>query len=173
MTQESDVENQDNAFDAEKSRTQTKKEAHNITDFGKKLAELSEERIKKMPLDDKIIDEIIKAKNMQRIALKRQLQYIGKLMRNTDLTEAYAVYDGFTQKNDAEIAKIHRLEQLRDLLINDYTMKDALEKLMTSHPHTDIQQLRQLIRNHHKEVSLQKIGKSYRQIFQLLKETFQ
>ncbi len=167
-----DYSNENDAtFEEEKSRTRVKKEAHSVTEFGKKLVELSEERIKKMPLDEKIIDEILKAKKMQRIALKRQLQYIGKLMRNIVLTEAYAMYDGFTQKSQIEIAKIHRLEQLRDMLVNEHTMREALDKLMTSHPHADIQQLRQLIRNHHKEVLQQNPGKSYRLIFQLLKET--
>ncbi|MDA0910396.1 MAG: DUF615 domain-containing protein [Proteobacteria bacterium] len=171
MTEEYYQDHNSDDFTEEKSRTKIKKEAHDITDFGKKLTELSEDRIKKMPLDEKIIDQIIKAKSMQRIALKRQLQYIGKLMRNADLSEAYATYDGYTQKNQVEIAKIHRLEQLRDALVNEHTMKAALDKLMNDHPHTDTQQLRQLIRNHHKEVSQQNPGKSYRQIFQLLKET--
>ncbi|WP_119328129.1 ribosome biogenesis factor YjgA [Cysteiniphilum halobium] len=170
MTEEYHQDHNSNDFIEEKSRTKIKKEAHDITDFGKKLTELSEERIKKMPLDEKIIDEIIKAKSMQRIALKRQLQYIGKLMRNADLNEAYATYDGYTQKNQAEIAKIHRLEQLRDALVNEHTMKSAFDKLLKEHPHTNTQQLRQLIRHHHKEVSQQNPGKSYRQIFQLLKE---
>ncbi|WP_116964814.1 ribosome biogenesis factor YjgA [Fastidiosibacter lacustris] len=161
------------ATNEQKSRTQIKKEAHSTTDFGKKLIELSEERIKKLPIDEKIIDEILKAKSMQRIALKRQIQYIGKLMRNTDLEKAYEIYEGFTQKNHAQSAKLHRLEQLRDELVNEHTTKDALNKLMSDYPNIDVQQLRQLIRNHHKEISQQKPLKSYRQIFQLLKETMQ
>lgn len=171
MTKEYYQSKSNDDFTAEKSRTKIKKEAYNITDFGKKLTKLSEERIKNTPLDKKIIDEIIKAKSMQRIALKRQFQYIGKLMRNADLSAAYALYNGCTQKNQAEITKIHRLKQLREALINDNTTKTALDKLMSEHTHTDSQQLRQLIRNHHKEVSQQNLGKSYRQIYQFLKET--
>ena len=56
MTEEYYQDHNSDDFIEEKSRTQIKKEAHDITDFGKKLTELSEERIKKMPLDEKIIE---------------------------------------------------------------------------------------------------------------------
>lgn len=170
MIEENYSDTYSNNFQEEKSRTQVKKEAHNVTDFGKKLAQLNENQIKKIPLDEIIINELLKAKKMQKIALKRQLQYIGKLMRNANLTAAYIMYDTLTQKSHIELAKIHRLEQLRDVLVNKDTMKEALDKLITNNLSIDSQKLRQLIRNHHKEISNQNSGKSYRLIFQLLRE---
>jgi ribosome-associated protein len=153
-----------------KSRTQVKKEAHEVTDFGKKLIALNADKLKKMPLDEKIIEEILKAKNMQRIALKRQTQYIGKLLRQQDLQNAYEKYDSFTQQSKTANARLHRLEQLREQLLDPATTKTALASVVAQQKNIDIQQLRQLIRNHHKEISQQKPAKSYRLIFQLLKD---
>lgn len=69
-----------------------------ITDFAKKLLELSEDRLKKLPLEEHIIYELLKAKPMKKIALKRQTQYIGKLMRNSDIDQAVEYYDKLMQK---------------------------------------------------------------------------
>ena len=165
-------ENNDDFSDGKdpKSRTQIKKEVHDITNFGKKLIELNQNKLNKMPLDEIIIHEITKAKSMQRIALKRQIQYIGKLLRRQDLQKTYEQYDAFTQQSKASTAKLHRLEQLRAQLIDPGKSKNALESVIQQYPSIDIQQLRQLIRNHHKEISQQKPTKSYRLIFQLLRE---
>ncbi|WP_018300838.1 ribosome biogenesis factor YjgA [Fangia hongkongensis] len=161
------------------SRTKLKKASLDITDFAKKLLELSEDRLKKLPLEEHIIYELLKAKPMKKIALKRQTQYIGKLMRNSDIDQAVEYYDKLMQKNKASNVEFKRLEQLRDALIHPESMKEALDRLVEKYPAVDIQKLRQLIRAYHKEVQKSPdeessaTPKSYKLIFQFLKSLSQ
>lgn len=152
-----------------KSRTQTKNEAHDITSFGKKLIELNSTQIQSLPLDEKIIDSIMKAKTMSKIALKRQLQYIGKLLRASDLEPVYALYDSYNSQSDRNKAFIQRIENLRIKLISSKNSKEYTTQFISNYPNTNVQLLRQLIRNAQIEFEKNKLGKSYKELFQFLK----
>ncbi|WP_119344095.1 ribosome biogenesis factor YjgA [Facilibium subflavum] len=165
-----DANGDDTILSTEKSKTQIKKESLDITAFGRKLLQLNVEQLKKLPLDSSIIDELIKAKSMSKIALKRQTQYIGKLLRKTHIDDAVDFLEKQNKSHSADVARSHRLEKLRDKLVDPATSQKAITELMQIDPTVDVQRLRQLVRAHQKEVSQQKPLKSYRQIFQLLKE---
>ena len=95
------------------------------------------------------------------------MQYIGKLMREVETGPIVAKLDAWSGVSAQHIAWLHRIEHWRDRLLAD---PDALTELLASHPDTDIQHLRALIRNAHKEKELNKPPKSYREIFQVLRE---
>lgn len=161
----------DKLDDETKSKTKIKKAALDITEFGRKLLALKAEQIIQLPLDETIINALIKAKSMQRIALKRQVQYIGKLLRHhDDIEQAMDKYCTLTQKDQASGIRQKRLEQIREKLIDPETVKVTISQLVAQNPTLEAQKLRQLVRNHHNEVSRQKPLKSYRLIFQLIKD---
>ena len=83
-------------------------------------AELGKERLARVPIDEDLRDAV---KDYQRFtaheAKRRQLQYIGKLMRNVDPEPIRAALDAFKGVSAVETAKMHRLENMRTLLLED------------------------------------------------------
>ena len=151
-----------------KSRSQRKREVESLQDMGGELVKLSKERIKKMDLPDDLRAAVLEA---QRItahgATRRQLQYIGKLMRSVDaaaIEEQLSVIKG---ESNAAKAEFHALERWRTRLIEN---DGAVTEWMSQHPGSDAQQLRQLIRNARKEAELAKPPKSSRELFRVLRE---
>ena len=156
-----------------KSKTSIKKDTLEITDFGRALVSLSSQQLDKLPLPENIRDNIDLAKNMQKIALKRQTQFIGKLLRKIDnIEEVQKAYDVIMNKDKQINSLFSRLENIRDNLVDTNKTNDALEKLIEDKPELDVQKMRQLIRNHHKEVEKNKPKKSYRELFKLLKDLY-
>ena len=169
------MDNQElNAADQEqsKSRTQQKIEAQNINKLASELVQLTKAKLLKLPLSEKAFDEIIKAQSMQRIALKRQIGFIAKVLRKEDIDDLLIEFENLNQESNENKAKLHQLERLRENLINEETCKTTLSNLIESHPEIDVQKIRQLIRNAQGE--LKKAGgspKYSREIFQLLKNS--
>ncbi|AEI35992.1 ribosome biogenesis factor YjgA [Francisella salina] len=157
-------------YKAVKSKTTIKKDALEITDFGKSLTELSKEQLSKLPIDENLKNNILNAKNLQKIALKRQIQFIGKLLRKTDnLEKIYQAYDVLVNKDKSTNLMLQRLENIRSNLLDPSKSNATLDKLIEEYVNIDVQKLRQLIRNHHKEIEKNKPNKSFKEIFKLLK----
>ena len=131
-----------------------------LQDLGEELAELSGERLKKLDLPEQLRDALKEAQ-------RRQLQYIGKLMRDIDaapIREALAALKG---ESATEVARMHRIERLRIRLLED---EKTLAEIAENFPGADLQHLRTLRRSALKEQEAQKPPRSYRAIFQMLKE---
>jgi ribosome-associated protein len=152
-----------------KSRTQTKNDAHDLKDFGKKLIELNEKQIKSLPLDETVIDNILDAKTMTKTAFKRQLQYVGKLLRSCDMEPIYDAYNKYTSQSVEDTALLHRIEKLRLRLLDSETSKMATTEFLSKYPYASPQILRQLIRNTLKEQKENKPVKNFRELFQFIK----
>jgi ribosome-associated protein len=101
---------------------------------------------------------------------RRQLQFVGKLMRSLDEEEVAVIQrtiESWKGTSKAEAAALHALERRRDKLLAD---DKALTQLLEEHPDLDVQHLRALIRNARKEQAENKPPKAYREIFQILKD---
>lgn len=164
-------EEENSHYKAVKSKTTIKKDALELTDFGRFLTGLNTQQLDKLPISDNLKDNIITAKKLQKIALKRQIQFIGKLLRKADnIDEIHRVYDVLVNKDKQANLQFQRLENIRDNLLDLNKTNETFDRLIQEFPELDIQKLRQLIRNHHKEVEKNKPRKSFKEIFQLLKE---
>ncbi len=154
-------------FDAPPSKTRRKAQMHELQELGEALVALSAERLARIDLPEPLHDAVREAQRMRTFeAQRRQLQYIGKLMRDADpepIRAAIAVVRG---EAASETARLHRLERLRERLLAD---EDALGEIAAAFPGADLQHLRQLRRNALKEAQMNKAPKSYRAIFQTLK----
>lgn len=155
------------------SKTQLKAEAEAQQMVGKKLLGLTKDQLIKLNLDESLHDAVIEAKRLNSYgAIKRQLQYIGRLMRSTDIEPIKEKLAGWEGKNNAENARFHALERWRDRLIEEATtsQSDALQEFVTKYPNAEIQKLRTLIRNANKEKAANKTLKSSRELFKLIRE---
>lgn len=150
------------------SKTKIKKQMHELQDIGEQLVALNKDQLKEIDLPETLRDAIHEAKRITKFgAIKRQMQYIGRLMRSVDPAPITAKLDMWNGKSHQHIAYLHRVERWRDRLLED---ESALTELLADHPDADAQRLRTLIRNALKEKELNKPPKSYREIFQLLRE---
>lgn len=150
------------------SKTKLKAEADAQQAIGKKLIDLPKDKLIKLSLPEALFDAVMEAKRLTANgAVRRQLQYLGRLMRDVDgapIVEQLAAWEG---KNTQENARFHTMERWRTRLIADPT---ALAEFLTQFPHADIQQLRTLIRNAQREATAEKPPKSSRELFKLIRE---
>ena len=150
------------------SKTKIKKQMHELRDLGKELTELGKDQIAQLDIPDSLREALSEMKNINKFgAQRRQIQYIGKLMRDIDPAPIIAKLDAWKGKSQHHVAYMHQLERWRDRLVES---DDALTELISAYPQADAQRLRTLIRNAQRELETQKPPKNYREIFQVLRE---
>ncbi len=149
------------------SKTQRKKEMHELQSLGVELVALAESQITDLQIPDRLRDAVLAAKRIKtHEAKRRQMQYIGRLMRDVDATPIRAQLDVLVGHSAQEAARHRRLEALREkLLAND----DALTAYVAQHAGADLQALRTLIRNTRREQKEGKPPRAFRELFRLLK----
>jgi len=120
-----------------------------LQDLGKQLVEQSPERLRQLPMSETLFDAIRDAqRNTSREGRRRQIHYVGKLLRSADAAAIRQELDKALHGSRDSTRAMHRLETLRDILIED---DDALTGFLAEYPGTDAQQLRALIRAARKE----------------------
>ncbi|MHC1730349.1 MAG: ribosome biogenesis factor YjgA [Syntrophobacteraceae bacterium] len=150
-----------------KSKSQMKREQTALQALGEQLVELAPDQIQKIDMPQDLREAILFARKMKRgEARRRQLQYVGVLMREADpepIEKALEVI-GSGRRQDA--AQFHELEQWRDELVKGN--EALLEEIVGRFPDADRQRLRQLASNARKEAEGEKPPKSSRALFRLL-----
>jgi ribosome-associated protein len=154
-------------FDDLPSKSQRKREMTALQDIGAELVELNEQQLAGIELPENLRAAVTEARKLRAHgARRRQLQYIGKLMRQVDPEPIREKLDGFRSTSAAETARLHRIERWRDRLLGNPA---ALAEFIAAHPGTDSQQLRTLIRNTTEERARGKPPKHFRALFQMIK----
>ena len=158
------------------SKTDLKRESAELQALGEALLALRSGLFDKLDLGEKLKDAIDEARSITNFEGKRrQMQFIGKLMRGLDEATINAVRTALDEQNRGpaqETAALHDAERWRDRLIAD---DDALGGWIETHPGTDAQQLRALIRQARKDIKAgppgeaPRQGKAYREVFQLVR----
>jgi ribosome-associated protein len=163
-----DTEVQDNGVSpGPLSKTRRKKQMLELQDLGKQLVELPEARVAAMGLEAALEQAVLAAQRMKsHEAKRRQLQYIGRLMREVDaepIRERLAAIEGHSAQ---ATARHRRLEAWRERLLAD---DEALTEFASQHPGVDLQKIRASIRNCRKEQKEGKPPRAFRELFRLLK----
>ena len=153
-----------------KSKTEIKREMHQLQDFAQRLIEMSKHQRSRLPLSDDLKDAMVLADKItnKHEALRRHIRHTAKILLETDLEPIYQAIEVMANKHQQETAKFIRLEALRDDLITQGS--NAVEALITEFPNIERQKLKQLIRNAAKEKKAEKLGKHYKILFTYLKE---
>jgi len=159
------------AADSRPSKTQMKQKSHDLQALGVALAALSDDRLDAIDMPEQLrdaIDEYQSTKSHE--GKRRQMQYVGKLMRQADedvLREAVAAA---TLGTAQQALALHVAEQWRLALIHD---DDAMTRWLQAHPDTDTQQLRSLVRAARRDAAglppEARQPKSFRELFQFLR----
>lgn len=150
-----------------RSKTKAKEEVEALQALGNRLVGVGNDRLKKLDIPETLRDAVLEAKKItSHGALRRQMQYIGKLMRDVDTDPIQEMLDELDGISNKANARFHALEKMRDRLIED---EGVITTLKNDFPELDVSALRTLRRNAIKELAEQKPPKAYRAIFQLLK----
>jgi ribosome-associated protein len=153
------------------SKSELKRLSNELQKLGETLIEAPRDRVKRVPMPDEVKDAILMCQTItNHEGRRRQLQFVGKLMRTLDEEEVTVIQraiESWKGASKAETASLHALERRRDKLLTD---DKALTQLLEEHPQLDVQHLRTLIRNARKEQAENKPPKAYREIFQILKD---
>jgi ribosome-associated protein len=149
------------------SKTRRKKEMHELQALGVALVELPESQLAAMQLADELREAVLEAKRIKsHEGKRRQLQYIGRLMRDVDPVPLRAQLDALTGYSAQEAARHRRLEALREKLLAD---DEALTAYISEHAGADLQALRTLIRNARREQKEGRAPRAFRELFRVLK----
>ncbi len=158
------------------SRTDLKKESLELQKLGEDLLTLGSALMDRLDLSEKLKDAVQEARRITNFEGKRrQMQFIGKLMRLLDDAQLDAIRDALKEQHSgsvADIAALHAAQAWRDRLIAE---DDAFQQWIAQHPATDSQQLRALVRQARKDAKPEKPGqaprhgRAFREIFQLVK----
>lgn len=154
--------------DERPSKSSLKREMLALQTLGRKLSELTPDALKKMPLEESLLDAILQHQKIhQREAGRRHLQLIGKLMRHADIDAVQAAYDSTQTGSVAASRALHELETWRTRLLAEGDK--AVGEAMQVFPGAEAQQLRQMIRDAKRETEQQKPPTAARKLFQYLK----
>lgn len=154
--------------DDEVSKSQRKRESTALQKLGATLVSLKASQIEQLHLPETLLAAVIEAKRLTKHeAIRRQMQYIGRIMRSVDAEPIQTQIDAWNGVNDQEIAKQHQLERWRDRLVEDDAV---LAEFIVHYPACDAQPLRTLIRNTRKERLANKPPANYRALFRMLRE---
>lgn len=158
-----------NPDDYIRSKSQVKRDMHALQALGESLIHMNEKQLAQIPLSEQMLEAIYIARKMPpKEARRRQIQYIGRLMREGNHEEIQAAVEKIQNRNDQYIHRQHQIERYRDLLIEGD--KQVFQTLVTSCPGIDVQHLRQLIRAAQKEREENKPAASARKLFGFIRE---
>jgi ribosome-associated protein len=151
--------------DSIKSKTQLKKEADDIQQFGIEISNLPNHKIKELSLSDEIIEAIIFYKEIKKNSAKRrQAQFLGKLLRDFDLSNVTQEMGTIKAFSRLQVKFEHEAELWRDKLIND---QSALNEYINEFQ-PDLTNLNQTINSARKEFQSNKKSKNYRNLYRII-----
>jgi ribosome-associated protein len=149
------------------SKTRRKREMTELQSLGAALAGLPESQLDQMQLEAKLRQALTDAKRItSHEAKRRQIQYIGRLMREVDPEPIRARLAAVEGRSAQASAAHRRLEAWRERLLAD---DGALTVFALEHPRADLQEIRSLIRSARKEQKEGKPPRAYRELFRVLK----
>ena len=151
------------------SRTQKKKEARALQKLGEELVTLSPERLADIEMPDELRKTVVEAAKIKSHgARRRQLQRIGKLMREIDPEPIQNALENIKLGDHQKNLAFKKLEKWRDELKQGNLA--LIEEILSECPVADRQRLTQLARNAHNEYEVRKGVKSSRTLFRYLKQ---
>ncbi|HSI58716.1 MAG TPA: ribosome biogenesis factor YjgA [Ideonella sp.] len=162
--------------DERPSKSELKRQSHELQVLGEALSELSEARVAALELPESLLDALHQYRRTRsHEGRRRQLQFIGKVMRQVDPAPIREAVAAARLGSARETLSLHEAERWREeLLASD----DALTRWINAHPETEPQQLRSLVRAARKDAAAkagaeadgaERRGRSYRDLFQLIK----
>ena len=160
----------DDSFATRPSKTRRKQAAHDLQALGEALAEMPDKRLDDLDMPE-ILRDAIHAYNRTKTheARRRQMQYIGKLMHRADPEPLRAAVAAMQLGHARDSLALHQAEHWRATLVAD---DEAVTRWAGEFPHSDLQQLRSLVRAARKDaaaVPQTRSGRAFRELFRFIR----
>jgi ribosome-associated protein len=154
---------------AKPSKTRRKRDMEALQELGSELLDFSDDALQQLELPEELLDAVLEARKIRAHgAHRRQLQYIGKLMRDIDPAPVRAAIAAREHQQETHSRAFHQLENLRDALL--LRGDDALAMVLEHFPQADRQHLRKLTRQARREHDEHQPPKAARKLFRYLRE---
>ena len=156
------------------SKSQQKRDMHALQELGESLVALDAKRFAELAteigLPERLVDAIVAARGITAWGgRKRQMQFIGKLMRDQDPAPIRQRLDLWAQGHDIDTARQHALECWRERLLAE---PDALDALAAQFPHLDRSRMRSLVARASAERARGAPPHAFRELFRALKTLY-
>lgn len=149
------------------SKTQRKRQVTALQDLGEELAVLADDQLASIELPDILRDAVMEVRRISSFeARRRQMQYIGKIMRKVDAAPIRAALEGFQTASRRETALHKRAEAWRERLLAD---EAALADFARDYPEADGRQLQKLVETTLRERAAGQPPRAFRQLYQALR----
>ncbi len=159
------------SFDDRPSKTRMKQASHELQELGEAVVALPDARIDGLAIDEALLEAIRQFKKTKTFeGRRRQMQYIGKLMRIHDVEPIRQAVTDMQLGRAKDSLALHQAERWRAELLAD---DEAATRWITDHPETDVQRLRSLVRAARKDAALvpeKRSGRAFRELFQFVRE---
>ena len=128
-----------------KSKSQIKRDMLALQQAGLRLTQLNDRQLATIELEPILLNAIHDFQSIRKNeAKRRQLQYIGRIMRNVDAEPILHAINTFESGKKENTQHFHNIERWRDQLLKH---PSATTEFLAKFPHTNSQHLRQLTRN--------------------------
>lgn len=160
----------DGAIEQGPSKSEIKRRMLALQALGETLTTLSDRELAQLPIDDEALLAAIRETRRIRSknALKRHLQYVGKLMRAVDPEPIEAALEERRRPQQERNVVFHELENLRDALLDAGAA--GVERVVERFPEANRQHLRQLVLQHQREMQRDKPPAASRKLFRYLRD---
>ena len=165
-----EVEFDVNEDEEQLSKTQIKAQMVAMQKLGESLVHLGQSSLAKVPMEEELLDAVMLARKILRKkeGYRRQLQLIGKIMRNVDTQAIEQALNNIKSAHKKLNDAFHGIEILRDQILQEGDSK--IEATIADYPLLDRQKLRQYVRQANKQQAENKPAKASRELFQYLKQ---
>jgi ribosome-associated protein len=149
------------------SNTRRKKDMHALQALGEALVELTPAQLSGLDLPQRLVDALTEARRIPTFeARRRQMQYIGRLMREVDPEPIAQRLSLMRNERGRDNARQHELERWRERLLAE---DSALTEFASARPGLDTQHLHTLVRNARREIVRGDPPKAQRALFRALR----
>jgi ribosome-associated protein len=153
------------------SKTQRKRRMTELQVAGAALVKLSAEQLARFDLPDNLREAVLECKRFTRHeAIRRQMQYIGRIMRNLDPGPITAQLAALEAPSKRQTALFHVAERWRTDLLAD---PDSIERFVKEFPAANAERLRELVAKAREEKKAAKPPKNFRELFHVLNAAVQ
>lgn len=150
------------------SKTRRKKDATALQVMGKELVQLSPERLARIVMPESLREAVVECKRLNKHeAIRRQMQYIGKIMRDIDAEPIAAQLAAMKAPTARDNALFHLAEKWRLELLED---PEAITRFTQSFPAVDAAELRRLVEATRHERAKGSGPKRFRELFHVVNE---
>ena len=152
------------------SRSQLKRESAAVQGLGEELCKLPGQVLTDIGVDEELREAIIVwQKTATHEGKRRQMQYVGRLMRNVDTRRLFTAWQKFKADGAASAKALHEIEELRQRLIDN--APGVWSEVFSKFPDIDKHELEHLVKEAKEEQKAGKPPRAFRAVFRLLRES--